>query len=52
MKENMTSNDRATPVDNLGGNFAWIVNKFGGTSVASAQAMRSVRDSVMSQVQT
>lgn len=29
---------------------AWVVNKFGGTSVASAQAMNSVKDIIMGQV--
>lgn len=28
----------------------WVVNKFGGTSVASAEAMRMVKDIIMSQV--
>lgn len=28
----------------------WMVNKFGGTSVASANAMRAVKDIVMDQV--
>lgn len=28
----------------------WMVNKFGGTSVASAQAMRAVKDIIMDQV--
>lgn len=28
----------------------WMVNKFGGTSVASAEAMRMVKDIVMGQV--
>lgn len=31
---------------------AWIVNKFGGTSVASAEAMRMVKDIIMGQVET
>ncbi|CAB1120771.1 unnamed protein product [Ectocarpus sp. CCAP 1310/34] len=30
----------------------WMVNKFGGTSVASAEAMRMVKDIVMGQVET
>lgn len=28
----------------------WMVNKFGGTSVASAEAMREVKDIIMGQV--
>lgn len=31
---------------------SWMVNKFGGTSVASANAMRAAKDIIMDQVQT
>lgn len=30
----------------------WMVNKFGGTSVASASAMRAVKEIIMAQVDT
>lgn len=33
------------------GSTPWMVNKFGGTSVASAEAMRMVKDIVMGQVE-
>lgn len=35
----------------VGEELPWVVNKFGGTSVASAEAMCQVRDIVMGQVQ-
>lgn len=43
--------DQTTPGNTRNEDRTWIVYKFGGTSVASAQAIESVRDIVMSQVQ-
>lgn len=34
------------------GELAWMVNKFGGTSVASAEAMQVVQDIIIGQVTT
>ena len=51
LKETMPGDAGAAQGVRESQDLAWIVNKFGGTSVASAQAIRSVRDIVMSQVQ-
>lgn len=50
--EQMEPNEATERVDSTTGaqETPWMVNKFGGTSVASAEAMREVKDIIMGQV--